>query len=95
MVTYEGIRDNPAKTKIIAEMQSPNTWGQMQSLLDEASNAKGSGAGLVLTSPTKMEYTYALRLNFDSTNNQAEYEYEAKLAGLRIAKKMRVVSLLV
>ncbi|GKE84045.1 reverse transcriptase domain-containing protein [Tanacetum coccineum] len=47
-----------------------------------------SGAGLVLISPTKTEYTYALRLNFESTNNQAEYE--ALLAGLRIAKKMGV-----
>ncbi|GJT63149.1 reverse transcriptase domain-containing protein [Tanacetum coccineum] len=55
---------------------------------DGASSAKGSGAGLVLISPTKTEYTYALRLNFESTNNQAEYE--ALLVGLRIAKKMGV-----
>ncbi|GJT38766.1 reverse transcriptase domain-containing protein [Tanacetum coccineum] len=52
---------------------------------DGASSSKGSGAGLVLISPTKTEYTYALRLTFESTNNQAEYE--ALLAGLRIAKK--------
>ncbi|GJR52187.1 reverse transcriptase domain-containing protein [Tanacetum coccineum] len=58
---------------------------------DGASSAKGSGAGLVLISPTKAGYTYALRLNFESTNNQAEYE--ALLAGLRIAKKMGVQSL--
>ncbi|GJR18228.1 reverse transcriptase domain-containing protein [Tanacetum coccineum] len=58
---------------------------------DGASSAKGSSAGLVLISPTKIEYTYALRLNFESTNNQAEYE--ALLAGLRIAKKMGVQSL--
>nr|GEV08708.1 hypothetical protein [Tanacetum cinerariifolium] len=32
MVTSEGIRANPAKTKDIAEMQSPRTWGEMQSL---------------------------------------------------------------
>ncbi|GJW96992.1 reverse transcriptase domain-containing protein [Tanacetum coccineum] len=60
---------------------------------DGASSVKGAGAGLVLISPTKMEYTYALRLNFESTNNQAEYE--ALLAGLRIAKKMGVQSLFV
>ncbi|GKA25119.1 reverse transcriptase domain-containing protein, partial [Tanacetum coccineum] len=60
---------------------------------DGAASAKGSGAGLVLISPTKIEYTYALRLNFESTNNQAEYE--ALLAGLRIAKKMGVQSLTV
>ncbi|GJW09111.1 reverse transcriptase domain-containing protein [Tanacetum coccineum] len=58
---------------------------------DGASSAKGFGAGLVLLSPTKMEYTYALRLNFESTSNQADYE--ALLAGLRIAKKMGVQSL--
>ncbi|GJR92584.1 reverse transcriptase domain-containing protein [Tanacetum coccineum] len=56
-----------------------------------APNIKGSGACLVLVSPTKTEYTYALRLNFESTNNQAEYE--ALLAGLRIAKKIGVQSL--
>ncbi|GJV72733.1 hypothetical protein Tco_1492728 [Tanacetum coccineum] len=32
MVTSKGIRANPAKTKDIAEMQSPRTWGEMQSL---------------------------------------------------------------
>ncbi|GKB98144.1 reverse transcriptase domain-containing protein [Tanacetum coccineum] len=58
---------------------------------DGASSAKGSDAGLFLITPTKTEYTYALRLNFESTNNQAEYE--ALLAGLRIAKKIGVQSL--
>nr|GFA41784.1 reverse transcriptase domain-containing protein [Tanacetum cinerariifolium] len=32
MVTSEGIRANPTKTKDIAEMQSPRTWEEMQSL---------------------------------------------------------------
>ncbi|GJV60159.1 zinc finger, CCHC-type containing protein [Tanacetum coccineum] len=31
MVTSEGIRANPAKTKDIVEMHSPKTWAQMQS----------------------------------------------------------------
>ncbi|GKC12187.1 reverse transcriptase domain-containing protein [Tanacetum coccineum] len=35
MVTSEGIRANPAKTKDIAKMQSPKTWGQMQSLSEK------------------------------------------------------------
>nr|GEV96608.1 hypothetical protein [Tanacetum cinerariifolium] len=58
---------------------------------DEASSVKGSGTGLVLIIPTKTEYTYALRLNFESTNNQVEYE--ALLARLRIAKKIGIQSL--
>ncbi|GJS97383.1 reverse transcriptase domain-containing protein [Tanacetum coccineum] len=53
-----------------------------------ASNSKGSGLGLVLIRPEGTEFTYALRLNFTSTNNEAEYE--ALLAGLRLAKKMKV-----
>ncbi|GKE01672.1 hypothetical protein Tco_1389655, partial [Tanacetum coccineum] len=32
MVTSEGIPANPAKTKDIAEMQSPRTWGEIQTL---------------------------------------------------------------
>ncbi|GKA83830.1 reverse transcriptase domain-containing protein [Tanacetum coccineum] len=36
----------------------------------------------------QLEYTYAIRLTFPSINNKAEYE--ALLAGLRIARKMKV-----
>nr|XP_043637982.1 uncharacterized protein LOC122608983 [Erigeron canadensis] len=55
---------------------------------DGASSADGSGAGLILTSPEGKEFTYALRFNFKASNNAAEYE--ALLAGLRIAKAMGV-----
>nr|GEX38966.1 hypothetical protein [Tanacetum cinerariifolium] len=55
---------------------------------DGASSLKEAGAGLVLIDPTGTEYTYAIRLNFASTNNEAEYE--ALLARLRIAGKMKV-----
>ncbi|GKC66596.1 reverse transcriptase domain-containing protein [Tanacetum coccineum] len=58
---------------------------------DGASSLKGAGAGLVLIDLSRTEYTYAIRLNFASTNNKAEYE--ALLAGLRIAGKMKVPAL--
>ncbi|XP_071735602.1 uncharacterized protein [Rutidosis leptorrhynchoides] len=58
---------------------------------DGALCAEGSGAGLVLTAPSGEEHTYALRFNFDVTNN--EVEYEALLAGLNIAHKMHVTKL--
>ncbi|GKC32379.1 reverse transcriptase domain-containing protein, partial [Tanacetum coccineum] len=48
----------------------------------------GSGAGLILTSLDGVEFTYALRFQFTASNNEAEYE--ALLAGLRIATQMRV-----
>ncbi|GJX55289.1 reverse transcriptase domain-containing protein [Tanacetum coccineum] len=41
-----------------------------------------------LIAPDDVEYSYALRLNFSNSNNEAEYE--ALLAGLRIAKEMQV-----
>ncbi|KAI3797126.1 hypothetical protein L1987_32378 [Smallanthus sonchifolius] len=55
---------------------------------DGASNDEGSGAGLILVGPDQIELTYALRLDFKSSNNEAEYE--ALLAGLRLAQKMGV-----
>nr|GEY01682.1 reverse transcriptase domain-containing protein [Tanacetum cinerariifolium] len=58
---------------------------------DGASSLKGAGVGLVIINPTGTEYTYAIQLNFASTNNKAEYE--ALLAGLRIAGKMKVPTL--
>ncbi|GJT09253.1 reverse transcriptase domain-containing protein [Tanacetum coccineum] len=55
---------------------------------DGASNEHESGAGLILIDPEGAEYSYALRLNFANSNNDAEYE--ALLAGLRIATKIKV-----
>ncbi|GKE31095.1 putative nucleotidyltransferase, ribonuclease H [Tanacetum coccineum] len=63
----------------------PDIW---KLYTDEASNKHGSGAGLILIDPDGAEYSYALRLNFANSNNDAEYE--ALLAGLRIATKMKV-----
>ncbi|KAK9079767.1 hypothetical protein SSX86_001440 [Deinandra increscens subsp. villosa] len=58
---------------------------------DGAKNSEGSGAGLVLIDPNGVEVTYAILLDFPSTNNEAEYE--ALLAGLRLARKMNVKKL--
>nr|GEX19438.1 hypothetical protein [Tanacetum cinerariifolium] len=55
---------------------------------DGASNSKGFGADLVLISLSGTKFTNALRQNFTSTNNEAEYE--ALIAGLRMAAKMKV-----
>nr|GEU63897.1 hypothetical protein [Tanacetum cinerariifolium] len=55
---------------------------------DEASNNGGSGADLILIALDDVEYSYALRLNFYNSNNEAKYE--ALLAGLRIDIEMQV-----
>ncbi|GKB22759.1 hypothetical protein Tco_0862160 [Tanacetum coccineum] len=40
MVTFEGIRANPKKTKAIADMQSPQTLKEMQSLSEKLAALK-------------------------------------------------------
>ncbi|XP_022876923.1 uncharacterized protein LOC111395145 [Olea europaea var. sylvestris] len=46
------------------------------------------GAGVILISPEGHKLTSAVRFGFKATNNVAEYE--ALLAGLRLAKKMQI-----
>ncbi|GJV09233.1 reverse transcriptase domain-containing protein [Tanacetum coccineum] len=58
---------------------------------DGSSCIDGSGAGLILTNPKGVEFTYAMRFRFEATNNEAEYE--ALIAGLRIAEQMGVKNL--
>ncbi|GJS14126.1 reverse transcriptase domain-containing protein [Tanacetum coccineum] len=48
----------------------------------------GSGASLILTSPEGTEFSYALRFQFTASNNEAEYE--ALIAGFRIAAQIGV-----
>nr|GEZ96367.1 reverse transcriptase domain-containing protein [Tanacetum cinerariifolium] len=55
---------------------------------DGSSCVDGSGAGLILTNPDGIEFTYALRFQFAASNNEAEYE--ALIASLRIATQMGV-----
>ena len=55
---------------------------------DGASNASGSGIGLVLEAPSGLRVEEALRLNFAATNNEAEYE--ALLYGLTLAQHLGV-----
>ena len=54
--------------------------------IDGSSNINRSGAGTILESPTGEKVCYALRLQFPTTNNEAEYE--ALITGLRLTKEM-------
>ncbi|GJX84332.1 reverse transcriptase domain-containing protein [Tanacetum coccineum] len=53
-----------------------------------ASSSEGSGAGLILTDPYEKEVTYALRFEFPTSNNEAEYE--ALIYGLELATRLDV-----
>nr|KYP73371.1 Retrovirus-related Pol polyprotein from transposon 297 family [Cajanus cajan] len=60
--------------------------------VDDSSNNQGSGAGIILEGPTGLALEQSLRFAFKASNNQAEYE--ALLAGLRLAWEVGVQKLL-
>ncbi|GJY22422.1 reverse transcriptase domain-containing protein, partial [Tanacetum coccineum] len=96
-VKIDGPNDNLAKGKHMEEQEAIKTKAPKnlrakthiwKLYTDGASNKHRSRAGLILIDLEGAEYSYALRLNFANSNNDAEYE--ALLAGLRIATKMKV-----
>ena len=56
--------------------------------VDGASNAQGSGASLILTSPKGIDIEYALKFGFQASNNEAKYE--AVIAGLNLAHSLEI-----
>ncbi|KAK2997388.1 hypothetical protein RJ639_024788, partial [Escallonia herrerae] len=59
--------------------------------VDGSSKVSGGEAGLILISPDKFVIEYALRFDFQASNNEAEYK--ALMAGIRLAHSLRVDSL--
>ncbi|GKC53577.1 reverse transcriptase domain-containing protein, partial [Tanacetum coccineum] len=81
-------KEESPDTLMEVEEELPEPWILFT---DGSSCTDGSGAGLILTNPEGMEFTYALRFRFDATNNEAEYQ--ALIAGLWIAEQMCVKNL--
>jgi ribonuclease HI len=75
----------PTQEKFKDEKASNKAWKMN---FDGAHSRSGKGAGIVLKSPTGKTYNFAFKLEFDATNNVAEYE--ALLLGLEIAKDMGI-----
>ena len=67
----------------MASVQCPLPW---ELYVDEATNQRGSGVGIVLVSPERITIEKSLRLNFSATNNEAEYE--TLLMGIMMVQKM-------
>ncbi|XP_022040051.1 uncharacterized protein LOC110942585 [Helianthus annuus] len=97
VVTRDGFKANPEKVAAITRMPSPSTLKEAQALNERlvainkflarhAESGKGSGVGLMLISPDEIRLMYALGFDFECSNNEAEYE--ALLAGLRMAQSM-------
>nr|XP_025662042.1 uncharacterized protein LOC112757703 [Arachis hypogaea] len=59
--------------------------------VDGASNPQGAGAGILLESSDGIILEHSLRFSFKANNNQAEYE--ALIAGLRLATNLHVDNL--
>ncbi|XP_057444393.1 uncharacterized protein LOC130736597 [Lotus japonicus] len=65
--------------------------GEWSLSVDGSSNVKGSGAGVILEGPGGVTIEQSLKFDFKASNNQAEYE--AIIAGLRLAIEMGVQSI--
>ena len=69
-------------------IQAPIDLPIWKLFVDGATNAQGSGAGLILTSPKGMDIEYALRFGFQASNNEAEYK--VVIAGLNLAHSLEI-----
>ena len=56
--------------------------------VDGSAGSQKGGAGILLQGPNLLELEYAVKLDFEVANNEAEYE--ALIIGLNIAKKLKV-----
>ena len=70
------------------ESTKEDTW---KLYFDGASNVLGHGIGAILISPEREYCPFTARLNFDCTNNVAEYE--ACIIGLQAALDKKVKNL--
>nr|XP_017245025.1 PREDICTED: uncharacterized protein LOC108216700 [Daucus carota subsp. sativus] len=85
-VLVEEIPNTEAEVKTGEEEEASYPWWVMN--VDGAVNQDGAGAGILLTSPEGRKFKSAIHLGFPATNNDAEYE--ALIAGLRLAKELGV-----
>nr|GEU43225.1 reverse transcriptase domain-containing protein [Tanacetum cinerariifolium] len=81
-------KDDFSDIPLEAEEELPDPWTLFT---DGSSCVDGSRAGLILMDVEGSEFTYALRFRFEATNK--ETDYEALIAGLKIAEQMGVKNL--
>ncbi|XP_050889206.1 uncharacterized protein LOC127094409 [Lathyrus oleraceus] len=68
--------------------EGPKPGSRWTLVFDGASNARGHGIGVIITSPTDFHLPFTSRLCFDCTNNMAEYE--ACIYGLEATIDLRI-----
>ncbi|GFY95321.1 hypothetical protein Acr_10g0007060 [Actinidia rufa] len=77
--------------KVFLEPSQIDPTSAWKMFIDKARNNLRVGAGVVLKSLEGVSFEHYLRLNFPSTNNKAKYE--AFIAGLRSASKLKISEL--
>ncbi|XP_050895144.1 uncharacterized protein LOC127101737 [Lathyrus oleraceus] len=82
------IRDFTMPGFEVSPEEGPEPGSRWTLVFDGASNARGHGIGVVITSPTCFHIPFTARLCFDCTNNMAEYE--ACIYGLEAAIDLRI-----
>ncbi|XP_052487923.1 uncharacterized protein LOC128041670 [Gossypium raimondii] len=75
-------------TNFEEDSQENHSWRMS---FDRASNALGNGVGAILVSPNGDHHPFTSKLNFDCTNNMAEYE--ACVTGIRAAIERKIKTL--
>ena len=68
-----------------------DTKGSGNLFVDRSSNHKGTGVSVILESPEGDVLERVVRLGFQASNNEAEYE--AQLAGVKLAADLNITKL--
>lgn len=89
--THETQPETAPEVEIPKELTPEKDPARWKLYVDGSSNQHGCGAGLVLQTPSGKQMEYAIRIGFKATNN--EVEYEAFIAGLRVAVELGAQSL--
>ncbi|XP_057443790.1 uncharacterized protein LOC130735939 [Lotus japonicus] len=89
-VTIQSLIDFVAE---LTPTEGEKTQGEWVLFVDGSSNDTGSGAGITIESPDKMVIEQSLKFEFKASNNQSEYE--ALIAGLRLAIELGVQKLFI
>ncbi|KAL4306312.1 hypothetical protein AHAS_Ahas16G0165700 [Arachis hypogaea] len=71
-------------------LEIPTEWNLY---VDDSLNKTGSGAGVIIESDQGIQIELSLKFGFPASNNQAEYE--ALLAGLKLAKEVGAQKLII
>jgi hypothetical protein len=83
-----------SSNKLIGKQAKDMENSVWKMFFDGSCSKEGLGVGIVIISPSKEVISMSYKLEFETTNNIAEYEL-AFLLGLRVAKEMGIDKLAV